>query len=239
MQLLGNSISLLRVYLAWMISVAVLFLIIVLGIYVYATDVLSRERELVSTLLPELDTAYQLSAATSDVQSQSLLLRSAPDPEELNSLRESLLLQIESAQQTIDRLTVANIQDKAGVAASMSEVTSLASKLADVRHRQFIGQQYLSVEKERLLIMLSELEGSVQSQVVSYTEVLLESTDALAAFSASGFGDADDRAVEDEVAEFERLSLAIQDLLLLVNDIASLMALVERVPLLVDASCSG
>ena len=232
--LTNNSISLLRAYVAWMVVVAMLFLVIVLGIYIYATDALTREKALVSTLLPELDTVYQLTAATSALESQSLRLSSAEDEAALNLLGRQLQLSTESAQQAIQKLSLVEFQDKGSVATSIREITLLANELADLRNLQFINQKLLDEEKTRLLQILAVLESTVQSQVVLFTEEMLTSTDTLTASGASDIENTRSTEVENEVAEFERLSLAIQDLLLVGNDIVSLMAVVERVPLLVD-----
>ena len=69
--------TLLRAFLMCIAAVALTFALIALGIWVYSTRVLERENTLVNRLLPELDAAYRLTAATSGLQSQGVLLRSS------------------------------------------------------------------------------------------------------------------------------------------------------------------
>ena len=83
--------SLLKASLAAMISVAILFIAIVLGIWVYTGLIIQREKSLVSQLLPELDAGHRLTAATAGLQSQGVLMQASQSAKNFRDDVQSLM----------------------------------------------------------------------------------------------------------------------------------------------------
>ncbi len=143
-----GNVSLLRAYLTSMAGVAVLFSLVALGIWVYTADIVRREGQLISQLLPELDAAYQLTAATAGLQSQGLLLSSSKNVDELERRRGRLNRTIADTKSTIDALLMVELDVRAELEQAVR---------ADV-HRHY-GPAVASLEEEDVKGLVGRLMG--------------------------------------------------------------------------------
>ena len=228
--------TLLRAFLMCISAVALTFALIALGIWVYSTSVLERENALVTRLLPELDAAYRLTAATSGLQSQGVLLRSTQTIAELESHSELLRMTISRMQQFINELDTAEKSLRIGVAESIGELADVVRRLSDARQQQIVSRLHQNKEMLILLDRLSALESDMRQQVDRLTEELLDYGEQLAQLSVQENVDAVKlHRFESNIADGESINLAIQDYLLFIQDLVSLGALVRRVPLLTDS----
>ena len=226
--------TLLRAYLLSMLGVAILFIILAVGIWVYTDDVLDSEKTLISVLLPELDSAYQLTATTASLQSRSALLRVAGSNEKLFSRRAALIETIEQAAQAIDALDAESPDTLSALTGEVEKISQNIDALVASRARQL--QLGLRIESERaeVLDQIKSLEKLMQLRVVSLTEQSYKTDSAIAASDElTQSTESNAETLTDLVWTYETTNLAIQDYLLLEQGTVSLSALVERLPLLV------
>lgn len=212
---------------------ALLLMLLVSGVLVYLSSILKKEAELAAYVLPNLELAHQFSSATSGLQSQGLLLRSAATTDELfarnelleNSIRQTrALLESGHRQQDIDTSALTNTIDQIHV---------IVIALFDIRNSQLEQIEHLQQETNYSLVKLDNMLGAIQSHVVKLTDQLLEVGDVLSAITATDTGESE--ALESYVArlrEFESNSLKIQEFMLFSKDLEKLRALVQTLPLL-------
>ena len=231
----AKSMTLLRAYLIGMLVVALVVCVMVLGNWLYSTNILIREKTLVNQLLPELDSSYKLTAATAGLQSKGLLLSSSSTTQELEVRRLQLSIDISLMQQSIDDLTAVDRPLSASIAVSLNDISQVVKLLADTRLQQIASQSHLSRETGKLIETILVFDNEVRQEVVQLTEELLDNSSRLVKISAQDEIDVNKlKLLEENVARYELINLAIQDNLLFVQDLVSLSALVERVPLLSD-----
>lgn len=229
--------SLLRVFLYSMLGVAALFTLMAIGIWMSVTDVLVREKQLVNELLPELDVAHQLTSATAGLQSQGFLLRSAQTKTDLENRQNALELTIADIQQTLDTTTSTQSGVIKDLRQSMEGVADITIGLADARAQQIDSQQQVRQEIHAIHEALSDLEKDVQREVFALTGKLLSISNAMKLANPMQSEKILDKAdFYARVSEYDDISLAIQDYLLLGRDIVSLHAVLEKVPLLTEKS---
>lgn len=230
-----NNPSLLRVFLLFVAVVAVLFTLMSLGIWISSTDVLTREKRLVNELLPELDAAHQLTAATAGLQSQGFLMRSSKSIEQLSRRRDSLNETIAEVLAILSTMDAAESGRLNSLQISVNDITGVVISLAQVRAQQIALQNQIREQMPEHLLGLRVLEKKVQQQVVALTDRLLDTSELMAESEPSiqvnsGRGDVFDQYV----LEYESISLSIQDHLLFNQDVISLAGILEKVPLLPD-----
>ena len=231
----AKSMTLLRAYLLGMLVVALVVCVMVLGNWLYSTNILIREKTLVNQLLPELDSSYKLTAATAGLQSKGLLLGSSSTTQELEVRRLQLSIDISLMQQSIDDLTAVDRPLSASIAVSLNDISQVVKHLADTRLQQIASQSHLSRETGKLIETILVFDNEIRQEVVQLTEELLDNSSRLVEISAQDELDFNKlKLLEENVARYESINLAIQDNLLFVQDLVSLSALVERVPLLSD-----
>ena len=231
----ARSMRLLHAYLLGMLVVALVFSVIALGNWLYSTNILIREKTLVNQLLPELDSSYQLTAVTAGLQSKGLLLGSSSTTQELEVRRLQLAVDISLMRQSIDDLTAVDRPLSASIAGSLDDISQFVKRLASTRLQQIASQSHLSRETGKLIESLLVFDNEVRQQVVKLTDELLDNSTRLAEISAQDELDSNKlKRLQENVSRYEMINLAIQDNLLFVQDLVSLSALVERVPLLSD-----
>lgn len=225
--------SLLRVFLLSMAGIAVLFSLMSLGIWVFTTEVLQRERQLINELLPELDAAHQLTATTAGLQSQGFLLRSSQTANELNWRRNRLDMTISEIVDTLDNMASIKSEVHVNLRKSVDDLTGVAISLAELRAQQIDRQRQIADAMPERLALLSNLEKKIELRVVDLTEQLLDISESMAELDAASHIDSLGQDLFNrQLQEYEALSLSIQDHLLFNQDVVSLSALLEKVPLL-------
>lgn len=230
-----NNPSLLRVFLLFVAGVAVLFSLMAMGIWISTADVLTREKRLINELLPELDAAHQLTAATAGLQSQGFLMRSSESIAQLSRRRDRLNETITEVLAILSTMDAAEAGRLDSLQNSVDDITGVAISLAQVRAQQIALQNQIREQMPEHLVGLRELEKKVQQQVVILTDRLLDTSELMAELEPSnqvnsGRGDVFDR----RIVEYESISLSIQDHLLFNQDVISLAGILEKVPLLPD-----
>lgn len=231
----AGSISLLRAILLSMLGVALLFLLLAIGIWVYTTEVLKREQTLMSELLPELDVAFQLTAATSGLQSEGQLLFVSRNVEQLQSTRAELDDVLSKTLEIIDTVAMAEPSVQKELRASVDTVEQITERIVNIKQRQFALQQTVETEKQRILEAMGRLERPVQAQIVLLTEQLLEISEQMAVYQLDdGEENGTTLLFTERIRSLESTNLTIQDYLLFAQDLVSLTAVIEKVPLLTD-----
>ena len=231
----ARGMRLLHAYLIGMLVVALVFCVFALGNWVYSTNILIREKTLVNQLLPELNSSYQLTAVTAGLQSKGLLLGSSSTTQELEVRRLQLAIDISLMRQSIDDLTAVDRRLSASIGESLDDISQFVKRLANTRLQQIASQSHLSRETGKLIESLLVFDNEVRQRVVQLTEELLDNSTRLVEISAQDELDSNKlKRLEENVSRYELINLAIQDNLLFVQDLVSLSALVERVPLLSD-----
>ncbi len=228
--------TLLRAFLLSMAVVAGLFCVLALGIWIYTSDVLKREKILISELLPELDVVYQLTASTAGLQSQGLLLSSSSNLDVLEQRRSALDASVLQTSQTLNRLSNIELSERGELDNALADIADVTTELADIKKQQLLNRENNEAQKLRLMGVLSEFEKTVQQHVVRLTGALYDfSEPALPADAQQGSSIDDMNVFIARYNEYESINLAIQDYLLFVQDVVALSAIVERVPLLTTA----
>jgi len=233
----AKRISLLRAHLIAMVSVAIVFGAIVLGVWVYTNMVIQREKSLVIQYLPELDASHRLTAATAGIQSQSLLLRTAQNPVELEQRRKELDDTIAATQLTIESLVITESGVRFGLEKAVESMASFVLTLADVKQSQIQLQKRINEETLRTLDMIDRIANEIQQRVVLLTEQLLERGELLVGVKPfDSDADAYRQALGTQLEKYDRINLAIQDYQIVIQDLVSLEAIVDSLPLLRDTA---
>ncbi|MFK7861835.1 MAG: ATP-binding protein [Granulosicoccus sp.] len=227
--------SLLRAFLLFTAGVGVLFSLMVLFIWLSTGEVATREQQLINELLPELDAAYELTAAAAGLQSQGFFLRSSDSQAELKRRRENLDGTVEQILETLGTMTTVSPDSLASLRQTVDYVTGTAIGLAHVREQQIDVQAQIVDELPERVGVLEELNKKIQQRVVELTDQLLELNEELLELDVEYHQNVVGSDVFNEkILDYERMSLSIQDHLVLSQDVVSLIAVVEKVPLLPD-----
>ncbi|MFK7995191.1 MAG: ATP-binding protein [Granulosicoccus sp.] len=227
--------SLLRVFLLSMAGIVLLFSITILVMGAATGGILAREEQLVAELFPEMDAVHQLTTATAGLQSQGFLLRSSQTSTELNERRDNLGRTVDEILRILESVPTAERSMFISLQQSVDNVARVAKDMVRVRSQQIGLQAQIRTDMQERLEGLAELDKKVQQQVVLLTEKLLETSDIIANSNAStGGGSLSAEQLNDQILDYEALSLSIQDHLMFSQDVVSLMAIVEKVPLLTD-----
>ena len=225
--------SLLKASLVAMTSVAILISTIVSGIWVYTGLIIQREKSLVGQLLPELEVAHRLTAATAGLQSQGVLMQASRSVQELERRRSQLDNTITATRQTIDTLEVTEKDVRSGLEQAVESMASLVLSLADIKQRHLLLQQQTKDEKLRLLDDINMMAKNVKQQEVRLTEQLLDRSESVTKTALLySTGERSRESFSVQLNEYDQINLDIQDYLLVVQDLASLRAVVESLPLL-------
>ncbi|MFK7860883.1 MAG: hypothetical protein AB8B64_18845 [Granulosicoccus sp.] len=227
--------SLLRGFLLSMAGIAALFSIMTLSIWMSTNNILSREKQLINELLPELDVAHQLTSATAGLQSQSLSLRSSQTANELGDHQIELDLTIADIQQTLNATTTIKADVITYLRQSVDGVSEIAADLSTVRSEQIDIQINVREEIDDIFVLLSDLEKDVEREIFSLTGRLLSISNSIVTDNAAQRDNCSSTDIfSDRVSDYDDISLAIQDYLLLGRDIVSLNSVLEKLPLLTD-----
>ena len=229
--------TLLRAYLLSMLGVATLFAVLAVGIWVYTEDVLDSEKTLITVLLPELDSAYQLTASTASLQSKSALLSAAADSDQLSSTQAALVETIEHAHLSIDKLADVSVERLSALSDEVDKISANVDALVALRTRQLQLSSAMDVEKAEVVTKIRALEKLMQLRVISLTDKLYETDAAISQSDVPSdipveFTVNTNALPSELVASNKVINLAIQDYLLLEQGAVSLGALVERLRLL-------
>jgi len=222
---------LLKAFLAITVLLLLLLMLFAAGVWRYTANILSRETSLVTTVLPDLEVAQRLTAATSLLQAQGLMLRGVDSLASLETQRASLHESIAEAEVILDTEYQSASTFDAQLRGLLEEVKIITGELSDEKTHEIIMDQQIQVRQRALLLQLDKLKNIIQEKVVALTDLLLTSSNVLRVFAEdpeSVIG-AEYRAA---VVDFEMKSLQIQDYLLLNQELVSLQGLIDRVPLL-------
>lgn len=228
---------LMRAFVLCMLLQALLLIVLVAGVWKYTADILSREAELSSYVLPNLELAHHFTSATAGLQSQGLLLRTASTADDL-ALRKRLLGEsIRETKSLIQSHSSLSAFDTDRLADTINQIQTVVTGLSNVRGRQLENRARLEEESERQIIELEELLKLVQDRVVILTDDLLETREVLSTFSdenvdSEGLQARESEAYDSALDRFEASSLIIQDYLLFSQDLIGLKSVLERLPLI-------
>ena len=228
---------LMRAFVLCMLLQALLLIVLVAGVWKYTADILSRETELSSYVLPNLELAHHFTSATAGLQSQGLLLRTASTADDL-ALRKRLLGDsIRETKSLIQSHSSLSAFDTDRLADTINQIQVVVTGLSNVRGRQLENRARLEEESERQIAELDELFKVVQDRVVILTDDLLETREVLSTFSDENVDSEGSQARESEAYDFaldrfEANSLIIQDYLLFSQDLIGLKSVLERLPLI-------
>lgn len=221
---------------AALLAIAV-FLILVCVVWYYTATILQREERLVSQVVPELDIAYQLTTATATLQSQSLVLPEAPTLAALQQQRESIdsvLQRIRSLLEVPAVLQHSSIED---LHASVDQFESVLRTLFTSRQQELTMQLALSRQMTGFIDELILFENTSVERIVELTDRFLTTSVQLSENLA--IGSPRNQALISQqlnsLLDIEYSGLLIQDYELFNQDLLTLKALAERVPLLRNA----
>lgn len=216
-----------------MLVVAALWLLVASGIWIYTSQIFSREQALISQVVPELDLAYELTAVSSEFQAQARLLEAAPDVTELEDQRQSIKTIIASTDLLLIAIQERSMDLGDALVERVADIGQLVDALADIRASQLNLAKAIDEEGKQLFSYAEKLEKNLQKRIVDLTDQQLNANDI--AFSLQS-PSALDKVMSDTLIEsltlFEKLSLSLQDYLILIQDLVALESIVERTPLL-------
>ena len=231
-----GRISLLKASLIAIISFAILFSSIVLAILMYTGLIIQREKLLVNQLLPELGAVHRLTVAASSLQSQGSLMQASQSDEELQMHRAYLDDSITTTRQTIGTLVMVEQDERSRFEEGAESMAGLVLNLADIKQRQFKLKQQIEDQKRHLFDEIEKMTNLVRQQEVRLTEQLLDKGKLLTSTNLLDGASTQSRdSFSDKLNEYDQINLAIQDYLLFGQDLASLSAIVESVPLLTSS----
>jgi len=167
----GNT-SLLRAFLIAMIVIGLIFTLLAVGIWMYTTDVLEREEAVATRLLPEIDTAFQLTSSTAELQSQAYLLRSSVDQEQLQVRQGKLLELVSQIPLTLEKLQTINPSDRIDIEGDVRIISQLSQQLSDRRSQQIDVQAQIERQKKSILLEMSNLERFLEKQVIQLSAIV-------------------------------------------------------------------
>jgi signal transduction histidine kinase len=213
------------------------FLILVCVVWYYTATILQREEKLISQVVPELDVAYQLTTATARLQSQSLLLPTAPTLTELRQSRESINGVLQQLQSLLEVPAVQGHQSIEDLRASADQFESLLQALVSNRQQELTARLALSKQLTAIVDDLVIFENDSIERIVELTDRFLSTSVQLSETLDVGVP-SDDALVSQQLnslLDIEYSGLLIQDYELFNQDLLSLQALAERIPLLRSA----
>lgn len=215
----------------------VVFICLVIGVWFYTSSILERQGRLLSEVVPELDTAYQLSAGAALLQSQSLLLPLSENVQELQERRELLdqaIMQTWVILQQSDTVTHTDYNSLRQLTEEFeNQVARLQSYRTDeLRLQKLVARQRVSIGRQLL-----RFEDFIRNRIVDLTDLFLDGSVSLSGELALGSrGEGAAERSETLLLDLESNALLVQDFELLNQDLVSLQALVERIPLLLSVN---
>ena len=230
-----SKTSLLKTFLICMAVIALTYAVLALGIWILTNQVLEREEAFVEEQFPQLDSAFQLTAATAGLQSQGFLLISANSEAELQRRQQQLSQVISSTRQTLERMQSREPQDHVALDTDLSKFSAVTDDLSSQRVQQIALQRRIQMHKEQLLADMDSLRQTLQRQVAHLTELLVAESDSMLQLAIQQRAQT---ALPDQLSQnindYEAINLEIQDYLILGQDLVALGAIVERIPLLTN-----
>lgn len=227
-----------RAFLLGMALQTLLLLVLFAGVWKYTADILDREEELASRVLPNLELAHHFTSATAGLQSQGLLLRSAETIDDLQLRKQLLEEAIAETRLLIQTRTTLGEGDIDSLADTIDQIQNSVVGLSDVRGQQILQRQQLQKETGSQILRLESLLEVVQERVMILTDSLLDTRETLSDFAERRLLSNLSPNNEDyflALDRFESSSLIIQDYLLFNQDLVSLRSILERLPLLQSA----
>lgn len=230
---------LMRAFVLCMLLQALLLVVVVGGVWKYTADILNREVQLSTYVLPNLELAHQFTSATAGLQSQGLLLRSASTLEDLTFRKRMLEDSIQQTKSLIQARSSLSAFNTDRLAYTIDQIQEVVIGLSEVRGRQLDSRAELERESARQIVELEELLKLVQDRVVVLTDSLLETREVLSEFA----DESDDHetvqvqvpgSYDSALDQFESNSLIIQDYLLFSQDLIGLKSVLERLPLILS-----
>ncbi len=232
------STTLFSSFLFCLVGVACVFLTLVSVVWFYSSTMLEREQEMAFDLLPGLDAAQQLTSAAADLQSQGLLLSIAQDTQQLDLRREQLDDTMFRVRQASALLELDSSDDQFQLIDEISLMSTSIMEIEQSKSAELRLQNLIDIKEQSLLQFLQQLEKTLQAGIVTVGNELLVVSDTMTGFNSSvgASSSVDDIAkLAEQVLVYEKSNLELQDYLLMIQDLASLSAVVERVPLLTNA----
>ncbi len=231
----GPSATLLSAFLFCLIGVACVFIALVSIVWFYSSTMLEREQEMAFDLLPSLDAAHKLTSATAGLQSQGLLLSIAKNTQELDLRREQLDDTMLHVRESSALLELESSEEQVQLIGEISSISSAIMDLQKSKAAELRLQGVIENEKLSVLMFLQQLEKTMQAGIVTVGNELLVASDVMTQFAPSGtaFADSDDVPnFAQQMLTYDKGNLELQDYLLMIQDLVSLAAIVERLPLL-------
>lgn len=218
----------------WSIAmVGTLLLFMAIGIWIYTSGILAREQALVSRVLPELDQAYELTSVSAGFQSRARSLTGAQSIEALEANRQGMLTIIAKTDEAIASMAELDTAIKSNLSKAAADVRDVVEKLSEVRARQLTLEKEIEASTKHLLSSTSTLENLIQRKIVVLTDnQLSQSSPIYANESGRNTNEGQVENLFDSLGSFEAISLAIQDYLLLNQDLVALEGVIEQVELL-------
>ncbi len=229
---------LMRAFVLCMLLQAALLVVLVVGVWKYTADILDREAELTSYVLPNLELAHRFTSATAGIQSQGLLLRTADTREDLTLRKRMLEESIRETKELIETRSMLSAFDTDRLAETIDQMQDVVIGLSDVRGTQLANRARLAQTSAERIAEMDALLKLVQDRVVVLTDKLLETREVLSEYaeddSEPALSQSDDTASYDSALDrFEANSLIIQDYLLFSQDLIGLKSVLERLPLII------
>lgn len=233
----NTQTPLMKAFVLCMLLQALLLIVLVGGVWKYTSDILGREEQLASSVLPNLELAHQFTSATAGLQSQGLLLGGAATLEQLALRKRILDVSLQKTRTLIQSGSSLSAFNTDRLAESIDQVQEVVIGLSDVRARQLTARTELEKSSASQIVELDELLKLVQDRVVVLTDGLLETREKLSEFTDEGFGASalqakDRRSYNLALDQFEANSLIMQDYLIFSQDLISLKSVLERLPLI-------
>ena len=216
-----NKASLLRSFVLAMLGIGVLPLLISAGMWNYSNQVLNREEALLQELLPELDAAQNLTAATATLQTLALQLRDAQNLNELGPLKFNVETRMSQIRTILSTLSSVGASRLSSLRNSVDDMSRVIAEMDRVKQQQFQLSDNIELEQQTLLDSLEVLKAAIEEQIIDLTESLstvVQSVDQVPE-SADSSGSS---ASVNLIKKFEANSLSIQDYLLINQDVSLL-----------------
>ena len=226
-----SKAPLLKAFLAAAVLLVLLMGLFALVVWQYTANILAREAELVTTVLPDLEVIQRLTAATSALQAEGLLLRTSDSLDELEVRRVSLNDALLVTERIVDTEHPSISAYDGALRVLLADLKNATDQLSEVKSQELLLILRIQKNQAGLSNDLLELKHLIDSRIVKLTDLLMMGSDELNAFAEAPWEglSADYR---NTVVTFETYSLRIQDYLLLNQEAVTLQGLVERVPLL-------
>lgn len=223
--------SLLKAFVISIIIVVLLLSLLIAGVWRYTSGILDREHMLASSVLPNLEVAHQLTAATAGLQAQEFMLQNAESMESLRLRARRIDHTTADMQATIHKGFYSSSERKSSLSNVLRNIQGVVTRLVGIKAQHMGADARISDEQRYLFDELASLRATIQDYMATLTGLVSPAQNG-AASALADFGVGQGEQLSVGLSQLDLSSGLLYEALQLDLELVELRALLDKVAFL-------